>query len=112
MIWFYLVLGYLVLAATLSALTRSVQKGAKRAGLVVFGAGLLFNLLNPSGLDLRLALTFAAGLACFGGWALVASLLSYDDTLQEHWDAAQAEAAQKREAESGEDAGDVPERGA
>ena len=99
MTWLYLILAYLVLAALLGVLTRDVRKSAARAALFVLSGGLLFNLLNPSGPDFRLALVFAAGLACLGGWALLTSLLSYDDALQERWDAAQAEEAQKRAAE-------------
>ena len=87
--WLYLALVYLVLGAVLYAVTRDLHKGARWAGLIFFGGGLLFSLFNPSGLDFSLALSFALGLACFGGWMLVTSLLTYDDALQERWDQAQ-----------------------
>lgn len=93
MSWLYLTLVYLVLAAVLYVVTHDLRKGARWAGLIFFGGGLLFSLFNPSGLDFRLALVFALGLACFGGWLLVASLLTYDDALQERWDQVQAKGA-------------------
>lgn len=89
MSWLYLALVYLVLAAVLYIATHDLRKSARWAGLIFFGGGLLFSLFDPSGLDFRLALFFTLGLACFGGWMLVTSLLAYDDTLQERWNQAQ-----------------------
>ncbi len=91
MSWLYLTLVYLVLAAVLYIATHDLRKSARWARLIFFGGGLLFSLFDPSGLDFRLALFFTLGIACFGGWMLVTSLLAYDDTLQERWDQVQAE---------------------
>ena len=91
MAWFYLILIYLVLTLILVARTRDLRKSAVRGGLIFFGGWLLFNLFNPSGIDFRRALIAALGLLCLGGWVLFASLLSYDDALQERWDEAQVE---------------------
>lgn len=55
--WLYLALVYLILAAVLYLATRDLRKGARWAGLIFFGGGLLLSLFNPSGLDFRLALT-------------------------------------------------------
>ena len=86
MTWLYLALIYLLLAAAIFAVTRRLSQSVVRASLLFFGGGVLLNLLSPSGVNLRVAFVFALGLALVGGWALLSSLLTYDDALQERLD--------------------------